>query len=181
MTSRVSREVGNGTISLVMADITTLHVDAMVNAANTRLRGGGGVDGAIHRVAGSALLDELREKFQHCPTGSAVITAAGDLPAKHVIHAVGPMWSGGNRGEPSLLQGAYTTAFRLASEHHLCTVATASISTGIYGFPVELAAPIALRAGRQALQERGTSLVEITWSLFNQPTYDAFMSALDGT
>src|SRR5580704_9530216 len=128
MTDRVSRTVGNGSINLILADITTLKGDALVNAANSGLRGGGGVDGAIHAAAGPALLDELREKFQHCPTGSAVITGGGNLPAQHVIHAVGPIWSGGHSGEPDLLEGAYAAAFRLAAEHRLRTVAAPSIS-----------------------------------------------------
>ena len=135
MTDRVSRKVGNGSIDLVIADITTLKVDAVVNAANSGLRGGGGVDGAIHTAAGPALLDELREKVRHCPTGSAVITGGGNLPAQYVIHAVGPIWSGGHRDEPDLLASAYATAFRLAAERRLRTVAAPSISTGIYRFP----------------------------------------------
>src|SRR5580704_11142234 len=179
MTDRVSRTVGNGSINLILADITTLKGDALVNAANSGLRGGGGVDGAIHTAAGPALMDELRTKFQHCPTGSAVITGAGNLSAKHVIHAVGPVWAGGNKGEPELLESAYATAFRLAANHHLRTVALAAISIGIYRFPLQLAAPIAVNAAQRALLEPGTSLTEVTWALFGQPAFDAFVVALD--
>jgi O-acetyl-ADP-ribose deacetylase len=124
-------------------------------------------------------MDELRAKFQHCPTGSAVMTGAGNLSAKHVIHAVGPVWSGGDSGEEELLESAYTAAFRLAADHHLHTVALAAISTGIYRFPLQLAAPIAVNAAQQALREPGTSLTEVTWALFSQRAFDAFVIALD--
>ncbi len=178
MTERISKQVGNGSIDLVIADITTLQVDAVVNAANSRLRGGGGVDGAIHAAAGPALMKELTQKYQRCPTGSAVMTGGGNLPAEHVIHAVGPIWSGGNSGEPRLLESAYATAFRLAAESRLRTVALAAISTGIYGYPLDLAAPVALSAAQRALQQTGTSLAEVTWALFSQPAFDAFAEAL---
>ena len=145
MIKTLSRSYGGGKVVVVIADITTVHADAVVNAANSRLAGGGGVDGAIHSAAGPALMRELREKYDGCPTGSAVITGGGDLPAAHVIHAV----------------------------------AVASVSTGIYGYPLELAAPIALAAAKEALEKEGTSLVEIRWALFNQPTFDAFANALD--
>jgi O-acetyl-ADP-ribose deacetylase (regulator of RNase III) len=179
MIKTLSRSYGGGKVVVVIADITTVHADAVVNAANSRLAGGGGVDGAIHSAAGPALMRELREKYDGCPTGSAVITGGGDLPAAHVIHAVGPIWSGGDNGEPQLLKDAYTRAFSLASENLLRTVAVASVSTGIYGYPLELAAPIALAAAKEALEKEGTSLVEIRWALFNQPTFDAFANALD--
>jgi O-acetyl-ADP-ribose deacetylase len=173
------KRVGGGSMVVMVADITTLHVDAVVNAANSRLAGGGGVDGAIHAAAGPELMRELRQKYDGCPTGSAVITAGGKLKASHVIHAVGPVWSGGESGEPQLLESAYTRAFGLASENRLRTVAVPSISTGVYGYPVDLAAPIALAAAREALQQSGTSLVEITWALFDQATFDAYAGALD--
>ena len=143
---RLVRGVGDGRITLRRADITTLEVDAIVNAANASLAGGGGVDGAIHRAAGPELMRELRERYRGCPTGSAVITGAGRLPARHVIHAVGPRWRDGEHDEPELLASAYRSAFALASEHACATVAAPSISTGIYGFPIELAAPIAIGA-----------------------------------
>jgi O-acetyl-ADP-ribose deacetylase len=178
VTERISKHVGNGSIDLVIADITTLQVDAIVNAANSDLAGGGGADGAIHAAAGPSLIRELERKYQGCPTGSAVITGGGSLLAKHVIHAVGPIWSGGNDGEPRLLESAYASAFRLASENRFRSVALASISTGIYGYPVDLAAPIALSVAQRALQQTGTSLTEVTWALFSQPAFDAFANAL---
>jgi O-acetyl-ADP-ribose deacetylase (regulator of RNase III) len=131
-------------IELVVGDITTLPVDAIVNAANSALRGGGGVDGAIHRAAGPELLADLR-RFNGCPTGSAVITPGFKLPARFVIHAVGPVYRGGDAGEAELLAGAYDASFRLAREEKsIRSIAFPAISTGVYGFPKEEAARIAL-------------------------------------
>jgi O-acetyl-ADP-ribose deacetylase (regulator of RNase III) len=132
-------------IEVVEADITTLAVDAIVNAANTSLLGGGGVDGAIHRVAGPELLATCRE-IGGCPTGEARITPGFRLPAHHVVHAVGPRWSGGNRGEARLLAGAYESALRLAQAHSVRSIAFPCISTGAYGYPRAPAARIALDA-----------------------------------
>ena len=175
---RLARPVGDGRIALIRADITTLTVDAVVNAANQSLAGGGGVDGAIHRAAGPELMHELRERYQGCPTGSAVITGGGRLPARYVIHAVGPRWRDGNHGEPELLASAYRSAFALASEHACTTVAAPSISTGIYGFPIELAAPIATGTAASALEAAGTSLREITFALFSDADLEVFARAL---
>ena len=131
-------------IEIIRGDITTLAVDAIVNAANSALRGGGGVDGAIHRAAGPALLDELMQ-FSHCEPGDAVITRGHRLPAQWVIHAVGPVWRGGSHGEDAVLQRAYASAFRLARENsEIRTIAFPAISTGVYGYPRERAAAIAL-------------------------------------
>ncbi len=133
-------------IEIVAADITILHVDAIVNAANSALRGGGGVDGAIHRAAGPELLRELRG-FASCPTGSAVVTRGWALAARYVIHAVGPVWIDGSHGEPALLASAYDAAFRLAAEQpDVRSIALPAISTGIYGYPKPDAAAIAVRA-----------------------------------
>jgi O-acetyl-ADP-ribose deacetylase len=175
---RLVREAGNGRIRLCQADITTLTVDAVVNAANASLAGGGGVDGAVHRAAGPDLMRELSERYAGCPTGSAVITGAGRLHARHVIHAVGPRWRDGTHHEPELLESAYRTAFMLASEHSCATVAAPSISTGIYGFPIEFAAPIAIRAAAGALEVPGTSLREITFALFSDADLEVFARAL---
>ena len=136
-------------IEIVRADITTLPVDAIVNAASEALRGGGGVDGAIHRAAGPGLLEECR-RHPGCPTGSAVLTGGHRLPARWVIHAVGPVWRGGDAGEPALLERAYESAFRVAREQgDVRSIAFPAISTGVYGYPKEPAAEIALRAMRR--------------------------------
>ncbi len=138
------------TLAAVQGDITRQQVDAIVNAANTTLLGGGGVDGAIHRAAGPELLAECRG-IGGCPTGEARITQGYRLPAKYVIHTVGPVWSGGNRGEPELLRTCYVNSLRLASEHGLRSIAFPSISTGAYRFPIEQAARIAVESVQEAL------------------------------
>ena len=173
------RGFGEGTIRLRRADITTLRVDAIVNAANSSLAGGGGVDGAVHRAGGPEIMRELRQRYDGCPTGQAVITGAGNLPARHVIHAVGPRWRDGRRGEADLLGSAYRSAFGLAAEHGLSTVAAPSISTGIYGFPIELAAPIAVAQARAALETPSTSLREITFALFSAADLEVFARVLN--
>lgn len=167
-----------GTITLHLGDITTdVDADAIVNAANSSLLGGGGVDGAIHRAAGPALLEECRH-LGGCDTGDAKITGAGRLPASHVIHAVGPVWHGGADGEPSLLASCHRRAIELAAEHGCRRVAFPAISTGVYHYPLERAADVALTATADALADHPT-VDEARFWLFDQRSYDAFASALD--
>ena len=170
-------------VSFVRGDITGFAADAIVNAANSALAGGGGVDGAIHRVGGPAVMDDLHRRYgpgRHCPTGRAVVSDAGDLPARLVIHAVGPVWRGGGAGEADLLAGAYRTSLDLAAEHGCRTVAFPSISTGIYGYPVREAARVALATVYAWIGERPDTFDSITFVLFSDETLRAFQET-DGS
>lgn len=178
MAEPLSLAVGAGELRLERGDITTFAVDAIVNAANQHLAGGGGVDGAVHRAGGPEIMDELRRRYDGCPTGSAVVTGAGRMRARYVIHAVGPRWRDGDHGEPDLLRSAYRTSFSLAAEQGCATVAAPAISTGIYGFPVDFAAPIAVEEARRALAEPQTPLRTITFALFSAGDLDVFARAL---
>jgi O-acetyl-ADP-ribose deacetylase (regulator of RNase III) len=167
-------------IGLELGDITTVRSDAIVNAANKALAGGGGVDGAIHRAAGPELMAELRSRYRDCPTGSAVITGSGRLAqrdVKWVVHAVGPVWSGGRRREEEQLRSAYLTALRLADEAGATSVALPAISCGVYGYPLGDGAAVALRAVRDGLAD-ARGLERATFVLYSDDTYSAFTAAL---
>jgi O-acetyl-ADP-ribose deacetylase len=163
-------------IKLVRGDITKLHVDAIVNAANTSLLGGGGVDGAIHRAAGPELLAECRT-LGGCPTGSAKITRGYRLPARYVIHTVGPVYGGGTRGEAALLASCYRESLRLAVEHECATVAFPAISCGVYGYPLDEAARVSLAAVVEFLAQSDLPR-EVTWCLFDEHAYGAYARAV---
>lgn len=165
-------------IECVCGDLTREKVDAIVNAANRSLRGGGGVDGAIHRAAGPGLLAECIERhFRGCPTGEARLTAGHDLPARHVIHTVGPVWRGGREGEPELLSSCYRSSLALAAAEGLSSVAFPAVSCGAYGYPLEDAAEVAVTAIAGSLEEYpGIELVRLV--LFDEPTRRVFARTL---
>lgn len=171
-------EIDGRILELDQGDITAQQVDAIVNAANSRLAGGGGVDGAVHRRGGEAIMRETEANYPNgCATGSAVISTAGNLPAKFVIHAVGPVWSGGQRGEAELLAGAYRRSLELAIEYNCRSIALPALSTGAYRFPMKEAARIALRTAKEFLQEhRKPELIRFV--LFGNDAYEAFAAAL---
>jgi O-acetyl-ADP-ribose deacetylase (regulator of RNase III) len=168
------QQVRESVLEIVQGDITRQEVDVIVNAANTRLAGGGGVDGAIHRAGGPAIMEECR-KIGGCPTGEAVITTAGRLPAKAVIHTVGPIWRGGDRGEAELLANAYRNSLALADQRGFTSTAFPSISTGVYGYPIDQAARIALRTIIDHLsQKTGLRLVRmVCYSAGDLADYEA--------
>jgi O-acetyl-ADP-ribose deacetylase len=162
---------------VVKADITTLEVDAIVNAANSSLLGGGGVDGAIHRAAGPELLAECRT-LRGCPTGQARITQGYRVPAKHVIHTVGPVWNGGGHGEAELLASCYQSSLSLAVEHGVRTIAFPAVSCGVYGYPVEQACEIAVRETARFLA-REPSIEKVIFVCFGDDVYRAYSKARD--
>lgn len=181
MGNNPARVINGARLSIVKGDITKMTTDAIVNAANSGLMGGGGVDGAIHRAGGPDILEECKlivSRQGRLPTGQAVITTGGKMKTRHVIHTVGPIWRGGNQGEPDLLASAYRESLKLAAENKLSSIAFPSISTGVYGYPVEEASRIAVKTVASFLQEPG-SIKEVIFVLFNSEAYDAYASALE--
>jgi len=177
----MEREFAGRKLQLVRGDITKEKTEAIVNAANSSLLGGGGVDGAIHRAGGPAIHEEcraIRDRQGGCPTGEAVVTTGGRLAARYVIHTVGPVWRGGEGGEKDLLSSCYRNALRRAKELGVASIAFPSISTGIYGYPIAEAAPVALRtvAGFLAEEEGAPSLVRFV--LFDEETFRVYREAL---
>lgn len=180
--------IGHTQLEIVQGDITLQKVDAIVNAANSELQGGGGVNGAIHRAGGSSILEEcrkIRNTQGRCMPGEAIITNAGHLKAKYVIHAVGPIWQGGSQQEDQCLRNAYWRSLELADQHKISTIAFPSISTGIYGFPINRAAQVAMEAIRNYLKEHPNTLLTkislITFSEYDKNIYDAALSAINST
>ena len=170
----------SGKITLIKGDITTLKVDAIVNAANNQLIGGGGVDGAIHRAGGpqiSKYCDEIRKKRGGCETGEAVITYGGNLPAKYIIHTVGPVWKGGKHGEEILLRKCYQNSLILAKEHLVKSIAFPNISTGVYGYPKELAAKIAIVEAIRFLKNNSFPK-KVIFVCFDQENYNIYNEIL---
>lgn len=172
-------------LEAIQADITTLRVDAIVNAANERMLGGGGVDGAIHRAAGPNLFEACKAIPEvspgvRCPTGEARITPGFDLPAKFVIHTVGPVWDGGGYGEDEALASCYRNALKLAADNQMTTIAFPAISTGVYGFPLDRATTLAVREARAFSQAPG-SLQRIVFTCFDQRALELYRAALDAT
>jgi O-acetyl-ADP-ribose deacetylase (regulator of RNase III) len=168
--------VHQSTLEIVQGDITQQDTEAIGNAANSALAGGGGVDGAIHRAAGPALMSELRGRYQGCPTGSAVITNGGNLKAKYVIHAVGPRYSGSPK-DPGLLSSAYRKSLELCTQNRISSVAFPSISTGIYGYPVEEASRIALKTAMDYLKDH-PEIKLVRFVLFDSKTFDVYKESL---
>ena len=173
--------INQAKLRLIQGDITKQDTEAIVNAANSSLMGGGGVDGAIHRAGGPAILEECKQiiaRQGRLPTGKAVITTGGNLKASYVIHTVGPIWRGGNKGEPELLASAYHESLKLAADNNLASVSFPSISTGAYGYPVDRASRVAIRAVDAFLRQRATSLREVVLVVFDSQTFTAYSLAL---
>ncbi len=171
-----TRTINGVTLALMRGNIVEVQADAIVNAANSGLRGGGGVDGAIHRAGGPSIMEECR-KIGGCPTGEAVVTPAGRLPAKYVFHAVGPIYSG-SLDDQRLLASAYQSCLNLAEKHQVKCIAFPSLSTGIYGYPLELAAPIALHTIIEHIK-KPTCLQQVLMVLFGESAYKVHEQALD--
>jgi len=169
-------KINNAVIALVQGDITKEETEAIVNAANSGLEGGGGVDGAIHRAGGPSIMEECRE-IGYCPTGQAVVTGGGNLKARHVIHTVGPVYSGGNRGEADLLRSAYLESLKKVTRNGLRSVSFPAISAGIYGYPLREAARIALETTINYVKNH-EDIELVRFVLFNRDIYDVFSNEL---
>jgi len=175
-------KLGQARLVIIQGDITRQATDAIVNAANSGLMGGGGVDGAIHRAGGATILEECKQivaKQGRLPTGQAVITTGGNLKAKYVIHTVGPVWRGGNNNEAALLESAYRESLKLAAAQKLTSLSFPSISTGAYSYPLAEAANIAIKTATSFLHDQSTSLKEVVFVLFDANTYQAYATALE--
>ena len=173
--------INQAKLRIIQGDITKQDTDAIVNAANSSLMGGGGVDGAIHRAGGPAILEECKPivaRQGHQPTGKAVMTTGGNLKARHVIHTVGPIWYGGDKGEPELLACAYQESLKLAMGNQLSSISFPSISTGAYGYPVAKASRLAMGVVIASLRQSVTSVREVVFVLFDSQTFRAYSSAL---
>lgn len=180
MTKTISYTINGANLSIIQGDITVQSTDAIVNAANSGLMGGGGVDGAIHRAGGPAILEECKQivaRQGRLPTGQAVITTAGNMPSKYVIHTVGPIWHEGTKGEPELLASAYRESLKLAAANNLTGLSFPSISTGVYGYPVDKASRVALKTVVSFLSET-TLIKEVVFVLFDSRTFEAYSDTL---
>jgi len=176
----MEKTIGKTKLNLIQGDITLQGTEAIVNAANTSLLGGGGVDGAIHRAGGPKILEEckgIRAKQEGCPTGEAVITSGGNMATEYVIHTVGPVWSGGNRNEDQLLRNAYYNSLNLAKKNGIKSISFPSISTGVYRFPIDKAAGIALTTVKEFIQEY--NFVEVRFVLFSEKDLRVYEKALN--
>ena len=177
----MKQQIKETTLELIQGDITEAEVDAIVNAANSELIGGGGVDGAIRRAGGDEIEQacaEIRRREGGCPTGKAVITPGGNLPANYVIHTVGPVWQGGSSGEVELLASCYKESLRLAVDNSIQSIAFPSISTGIYGYPTEKAAVVALTAVKEFVIQETIAPIVIQFVLFDEATHTCYLDAL---
>ncbi|UCH43072.1 MAG: O-acetyl-ADP-ribose deacetylase [Dehalococcoidales bacterium] len=178
----VEVNISQSRVAVTWGDITGQSTDAIVNAANSSLMGGGGVDGAIHHAGGPAILEECKQivaRQGRLPTGKAVITGGGNLAARFVIHTVGPVWRGGNSGEPELLVSAYRESLRVAADNGLRSVSFPSISTGAFGYPVGDASKVAVNTVASFLREQDSSIKEVVFVLFDSATFEAYASALE--
>ena len=176
----MEKTIGKTKLNLIQGDITLQGTEAIVNAANTSLLGGGGVDGAIHRAGGPKILEEckgIRAKQEGCPTGEAVITSGGNMATEYVIHTVGPVWSGGNRNEGQLLRNAYYNSLNLAKKNGIKSISFPSISTGVYRFPIDKAARIALTTVKEFIQVY--NFIEVRFVLFSEKDLQVYEKALN--